>query len=67
MENIKDYSDFLFEKKGLSPVIYNDLEFFFGSVKYPAYEEAKKFIAKSHDGWELSQEDYKEAKEMFRK
>jgi hypothetical protein len=67
MENLKEYNDFLFEKRGVSPVIYNDLEFFFSSVKYPAYEEAKKFIAKSHDGWDLSKEDYEEAKKMFRK
>lgn len=67
MENLKDYNDFLFEKRGVSPVIYKDLEFFFDTVKYPAYGEAKKFIAKSHDGWELSQEDYEEAKKKFKK
>ena len=32
MENLKDYNDFLFEKRGVSPVIYKDLEFFFDSL-----------------------------------
>ncbi len=67
MENIKDYHDFLFEKKGISPAIYKDLETFFDNVKYPAYKEAKAYIAKTQKGWDLSQEDYEEAKKMFRK
>lgn len=67
MENLKDYHDFLFEKKGISPAIYKDLEIFFDSVKYPAYEEAKAYIAKTHKDWELSKEDYDEAKKMFKK
>jgi hypothetical protein len=42
------------------------LELFFDSVKRPSYKDAKAFIAKTNDGWDLSEEDYNEAKAKFK-
>ena len=66
MEHLKEYNEYLFEKKGISPAIYNSLELFFDSVKRPSYKDAKAFIAKTNDGWDLSEEDYNEAKAKFK-
>ena len=66
MEHLKEYNEYLFEKKGISPAIYKELEMFFGSVKNPSYKNAKLFIGETNKGWELSEEDYKEAKAKFK-
>lgn len=72
MQNVKKYSDFVFEKrivekKGISPAIYKDLEEFFHSGKKHSYAEAQKFIHAKKKGWNLSEEDFEEAKKKFKK
>lgn len=71
MENIKGFSDFLFEKKitekaGISPAIYKDLEEYFKTAGRVSHADAQKFIAKKKKGWKLSKEDFSEALQKFR-
>jgi len=41
MENIKNYPDFLFEAKGISPAIYADLQKYFETKGKHTYEGGK--------------------------
>jgi hypothetical protein len=71
MENIKNYTNFIFEKKmiekeGISPAVYKDLEDFFSGGGKHSFEEAQKFIMKKKKGWKLSKEDFEEAKKKFK-
>lgn len=72
MENIKKFTDFIFEKKvvekeGISPAIYKDLEEFFSGSGKHSFSDAQKFIMSKKKGWKLSQEDFDEAKKKFKK
>jgi hypothetical protein len=67
MENIKDYRQFLFEKQGLSPAIYKSLKDYFEKSDKPTMTGAQEFLSKTNKGWKLSQEDFSEAKEQFKK
>ena len=72
MQNIQKYADYIFEKrivekKGISPAIYKDLEEYFNSSKRHSYAEAQKFIHAKKKGWNLSEEDFEEAKKKFKK
>lgn len=71
MENIKKYADYIFEKKivekaGISPAIYKDLEEYFSSDKKHSYADAQKYIHTKKKGWNLSEEDFEEAKKKFK-
>jgi hypothetical protein len=66
MENLKDYSSFLFEKQGISPAIYSELKKYFHENKETSFEGAKNYVASQTDGWELSEEDFEEAERNFK-
>jgi hypothetical protein len=76
MENIKSYGDFLNEakiqeKEGISPAIYKDLKDYFEGCKkdasVPNLKGAQEHINKTKKSWELSNEDFIEAKKEFMK
>lgn len=66
MENIKDYSDFIFEAKGISPAIYADLQNYFETKGKHTYDGAKEFLSKSKKKWNLTEEDFVEAAMEFK-
>jgi hypothetical protein len=66
MENIKAYSDFLFEKQGISPAIYSELKKYFQENNDTSFEGAKEYVSKKSKGWELSEEDFEEAEKNFK-
>jgi hypothetical protein len=66
MENIKNYQDFIFEAKGISPAIYKDLQEYFKSTDEPTFDGANNFLNKSGLKWHLSEEDYDEAEAEFK-
>jgi hypothetical protein len=51
------------EEEGINPAIYEQLKYCIG--KGHSYEESKKHVADAVEGWDLSVEDYNEAKNMF--
>ena len=53
------------ESEGINPAIYDQLKDCI--EKGHSYEEAKKHVAAAVDGWDLSMEDYNEAKKKFGK
>lgn len=76
MENIKSYEAYLNEakvqeKEGISPAIYKDLKQYFKETKNPSFKGAQEYISDKRsdkkDGWDLSEEDFDEAKKMFSK
>lgn len=72
MENIKSYEAYLNEakvqeKEGISPAIYKDLKQYFKEAKNPSFKGAQEYISDKKDGWDLSEEDFDEAKKMFSK
>ena len=72
MQNLKKYVDYIFEKqivekKGISPAIYKDLEEYFASSGKHSFAGAQKFIHAKKKGWNLSEEDFEEAKKKFKK
>lgn len=66
MENIKNYSNFLFEAKGISPAIYADLQKYFETEGKHTYEGAIEFISKTKKKWHLTEEDFVEAAIEFK-
>lgn len=51
------------ESKGVSRAIYNHLVTFFEEHgEKGSYEDAKKYVASKVKDWDLSKEDYEEAK-----
>jgi hypothetical protein len=66
MENLKKYSDFLFEGKGISPSIYADLQKYFETSGKHTYNGAKEFLSKSKKKWNLTEEDFVEAAIEFK-
>jgi hypothetical protein len=67
MENIQTYENFLNEGKGISFAIYNDLKGYFSSAKSPNFESAKAYIKNKKKNWDLTKEDFEEAKKEFKK
>ena len=67
MENLHAYEDFLNEGKGISFAIYGTLKGYFGSTKTPNFEEAKAYIKTKKKNWNLTKEDFEEAKREFKK
>ena len=53
------------EGEGINPAIYDQLKDCI--EKGHSYEEAKQHVADAVDGWDLSMEDYSEAKKQFGK
>ena len=66
MENLQDYSSFLFEKQGISPAIYTELRKYFKENKEISFEGAKEYVASQSKGWELTEEDFEEAERNFK-
>jgi len=74
MKNLKQFEDFagvgsdesLTEKVGISPAIYKDLQTYFNTSKKPSLSGAQSFIERTKSGWNLSQEDFDEAKMHFK-
>lgn len=66
MENLKNYPDFLFEAKGISPAIYVDLQKYFETKGKHTYDGAKEFLSKSKKKWNLTEEDFVEAAIEFK-
>lgn len=53
------------EAEGINPAIYNQLKY---CIEHGhSYSESKQHVAKEVDGWNLSMEDYNEAKKKFGK
>ena len=69
MKNVMNFNDWntVNEAEGVSKAAFSALEKFFGENPDGSYEEAKKFVADHVEGWDLSQEDYEEAKGMMKK
>lgn len=67
MENIESYESFLNEGKGISFAIYNDLKSYFDSTKSPNFEGAKSYMKSKKKNWNLTKEDFEEAKKEFKK
>jgi hypothetical protein len=70
MENIKTYIDFLneevlHEREGINPAIYKDLKAYFMKSKSPSFKGAQDYITDNVGEWELSEEDFDEAKSLF--
>jgi len=65
MKNIKIYEAYIAETKGIHPAIYSHLEKFFKKNGKGTYAEAKEFIKSKLKDWDLSKEDYTEAKKRF--
>ena len=51
------------EAEGINPAIYGQLKYCIGHGH--SYEQSKEHVAKVVDGWNLSMEDYMEAKKKF--
>jgi predicted DNA-binding protein len=66
-EGIKSFmnSGKITEEEGINPAIYEQLKYCIG--KGHSYEVSKQHVADAVDGWDLSMEDYNEAKKMFGK
>jgi len=67
MENLHAYEDFLNEGKGISFAIYGTLKGYFGSAKSPSFEDAKAYVKTKKKNWNLTKEDFEEAKKEFKK
>jgi len=67
MDKIKSFDGFVNEKKGLSPAIYKSLKDYFSTASSPNMKGAQAHLDKTNHGWNLSDEDFEEAKGMFKK
>jgi hypothetical protein len=66
MKNIKLYENFVAESKGIHPAIYSHLERFFKkNGGKGSFQEAKEYISSKMKNWDLSKDDYNEAKKRF--
>jgi len=65
MENIKNYTTFVNEAKGIHPAIRQTLTEMLAKNPKCTYAMAKKAIASEVKGWELSKEDFEEAKNLI--
>lgn len=60
---LKSFDEFINEGKGVSKAVFNHLSAFFGEHGAEgSFEDAKKYVASKVEGWDLSKEDYEEAK-----
>jgi hypothetical protein len=66
LESLINYSDFLFEAKGISPAIYADLYKYFETSGKHTYESAKKFLSKTKKKWHLLKENFVECAIEFK-
>ena len=65
MKNIKIFETYISEKKGIHPDIYSHLEKFFKKNAKGTFAEAKEYLKPKMKDWNLSKDDYAEAKRMF--
>jgi hypothetical protein len=64
MKNVLNFDSWknLNEAAGVSPAVFKALNDFFEKNPDGSYDEAKKYVATQVKDWELSKEDYEEAK-----
>jgi hypothetical protein len=68
MEHIVNYDSFMNESAGIHPAIFKELKAYFeNSGKKANFEGAKKEILSKMPKWNLSKEDFEEAKKEFLK
>lgn len=66
MRNIKLFENFVNESKGIHPAIYSHMERFFKKEgSKGTYAKAKEYIASKMKDWNLSKDDFNEAKKKF--
>lgn len=66
MEHIINFDSFLNESAGIHPAIFKELEAYFKKAgKSSSFEGAKKEISSKMPKWNLSKEDFEEAKKKF--
>jgi hypothetical protein len=65
MRNIKIFETYIAEKKGIHPAIYSHLEKFFKKNAKGTFAEAKEYLKPKMKDWNLSKDDYTEAKKRF--
>jgi len=65
MENLTSYDNYLNEAAGISLAIYKDLKEYFKSTKSPNLPGARSFIKSKKKNWNLTKEDFDEAKKEF--
>lgn len=66
MKNILDFNNWnsVNEAEGVSKPAFGALKKFFQDNPKGSYDEAKKYVADHVDGWDLTEEDYNEAKKL---
>jgi hypothetical protein len=65
MKNLMNFKSWraVVESAGISRAIYSHLAKFFDTHgEEGSYEDAKKYVASKVEGWDLSKEDFEEAK-----
>jgi len=65
-KKINEANQALDEAKGVSRAVKGALTSFFEDHGKGSYEQAKDYVATKVKGWELSKEDYEEAKSMMK-
>jgi len=63
---IEEAKKTLSEAEGVSKAIFGTLQNFFDEYGEGSYEQAKEYVASKVKGWDLSQEDFEEAKKMMK-
>ena len=63
MKNVLNFDNWkINEAAGIAPPVFNALKDFFVKTPDGSYDDAKKHVAEVVKDWELSKEDYEEAK-----
>lgn len=63
MKNLLNFENWkINEAAGIAPPVFNALKDFFKKTPDGSYDDAKKHVAELVKDWELSKEDYEEAK-----
>ncbi len=65
MKNLKLYEQFLSEGKGIHPALYSHLKNFFKKNPKGTFKDAQEAVKTKMKDWELSKDDYSEAKKQF--
>jgi hypothetical protein len=65
-KHIQSFDNFILESKGISRPIFGILKQYFADKGSEAsFEDAKEIVADQVEGWDLSKEDFEEAKKKF--
>lgn len=66
MKHIQNFDSFIFESRGISRPVFGALKKYIQEAGEDAnYQEAKEVVAQEVDGWDLSEDDFEEAKKKF--